>query len=59
MESLKNNKPLLYSLLFSAGAILSLASGVVPEMSEQFEIVPFPDEVSDFSFENFIHVNTD
>ncbi|XP_062617317.1 endoplasmic reticulum transmembrane helix translocase-like [Saccostrea cucullata] len=44
MESLFNNKPLLYSLAFSGTAITALASGVVPEMAEQFEIVPLPQE---------------
>lgn len=46
MESLTENKPLLYSLFISGGAITALASGVVPEFSEQFELVHLPPEVS-------------
>ena len=45
MESLKENKPLLYSLIFSGGAITLLASGTVPELTEQFELVDLPPEV--------------
>lgn len=45
MESLFNNKPLLYSLAFSCTAIIALASGIVPDIAEQFEIVPLPEEV--------------
>ncbi|XP_064649673.1 endoplasmic reticulum transmembrane helix translocase-like [Lineus longissimus] len=44
MESLKENKPLLYSLMFSGGAIVALATGIIPEISEQFEIVDIPQE---------------
>lgn len=44
MESLKENKPLLYSLIFSGGAITLLASGTVPELTEQFELVHLPPE---------------
>lgn len=46
MESLFNNKPLLYSLAFSCTAITALASGVVPDIADQFEIVPLPTEVT-------------
>nr|CAI5866507.1 unnamed protein product [Callosobruchus analis] len=42
MESLKQNKALLYSILGSAGVVLALALGIVPELSEQFEIIDFP-----------------
>ncbi|GFO46795.1 cation-transporting ATPase [Plakobranchus ocellatus] len=42
MERLRDNKPLLYSLAFSATAVLVLASGVVPEVQEQFELVQLP-----------------
>lgn len=44
MESLTENKPLLYSLIFSGGAITCLASGIVPELTEQFELVHLPPE---------------
>ncbi|XP_049787588.1 endoplasmic reticulum transmembrane helix translocase [Schistocerca cancellata] len=44
MESLTENKALLYSIVGSAAAILILAMGLVPEMAYQFEIVEFPAE---------------
>ncbi|CAG2056914.1 unnamed protein product, partial [Timema podura] len=46
MESLTENKALLYSIVGSAGAILALALGVFPDMAYQFEIVDFPSDVS-------------
>ena len=49
MESLKENKPLLYSIAFSASAVASLACRFVPELNDQFQIVEFSDEVSVFS----------
>ncbi|KAM3962708.1 endoplasmic reticulum transmembrane helix translocase [Aphomia sociella] len=42
MEGLRDNKPLLYSILVSGGAVLALAAGLVPELSNMFEIVYFP-----------------
>ncbi|XP_075212224.1 endoplasmic reticulum transmembrane helix translocase [Lycorma delicatula] len=44
MESLSENKALLYSIICSAGAILALAMGIVPDIAQQFEIVEFPSE---------------
>jgi cation-transporting ATPase 13A1 len=46
MESLTENKALLYSIVGSAGAILALAMGIFPDMAYQFEIVDFPAEVN-------------
>lgn len=46
MESLTENKALMYSILGSAGAVLALAMGVVPDVAYQFEIVDFPPDVS-------------
>jgi len=46
MESLVENKALLYSLMSTAGFIAVLALGWIPELSEQFGVVDFPDEVS-------------
>ena len=46
MESLRDNKPLLYSLIFSIVAVFGLVSGVVPDVSAQFEIVEFTPDVS-------------
>ena len=37
---------MLYSFTLSGSAIVALASGVVPELCEQFELVPLPTEVS-------------
>ena len=45
MESLKENKPLLYSIIFSASAAVGLACRTLPDLNEQFQIVDFPDEV--------------
>lgn len=45
MESLTQNKPLLYSIVLSGGAVLALALGIVPELAAQFEIIEFPAEV--------------
>ncbi|XP_033643148.1 manganese-transporting ATPase 13A1-like [Asterias rubens] len=44
MESLKDNKALLYSLLLSGVAIIALTTGIVPEVSQQFEIIEFDPE---------------
>lgn len=44
MESLKDNKPLLYSLMFSVLAISSLTLGLVPDVADQFSIIEFPAE---------------
>ncbi|XP_065339306.1 endoplasmic reticulum transmembrane helix translocase [Cloeon dipterum] len=42
MESLSENKSLLYSLFGSGAAVLALAMGLVPDFASQFEIVDFP-----------------
>ena len=44
MESLVQNKSLLYSLICSAAVILGLACGLLPELAAQFEIVDFPSD---------------
>ncbi|KAJ8682038.1 hypothetical protein QAD02_017830 [Eretmocerus hayati] len=44
MESLTQNKLLLYSLAGSTAAIFALALGIVPEIAQQFEIVDFPSD---------------
>ena len=48
MESLKQNRALLYSILGSGGLVLALTLGIVPELAEQFEIIDFPPDVSSF-----------
>ena len=45
MESLSENKPLLYSIIFSASSVWVLACRIMPEFSDQFQIVEFPEEV--------------
>ncbi|XP_068620911.1 endoplasmic reticulum transmembrane helix translocase [Battus philenor] len=42
MEGLRDNKPLLYSIVLSGGAVLALAAGLIPDLSNMFEIVYFP-----------------
>lgn len=44
MEGLKDNKPLLYSLLVSGSTVLLLASGVFPQMLEMFQLVELPSD---------------
>ncbi|KAK7094549.1 endoplasmic reticulum transmembrane helix translocase-like [Littorina saxatilis] len=44
MESLRENKPLLYSLMFSCCGIITLASGIIPDISQQFQIIELPSE---------------
>lgn len=46
MESLLENRPLLYSIAGSVMAIFALVSGAVPDAAQQFAIVDFPPEVS-------------
>lgn len=46
MCSLFENKPLLYSITGSFGLVTLLITGAMPELSEQFSIVPFPVEVN-------------
>ena len=45
MESLRENKALLYSLSGTGAFIFVLAVGWIPELSEQFGIIDFPPEV--------------
>merc|ERR1719192_1459965 len=44
MESLTENRPLLYSLAGAGGFVVMLALGWLPEFSNQFSIVDFSDE---------------
>ncbi|KAH3794394.1 hypothetical protein DPMN_147927 [Dreissena polymorpha] len=46
MESLIYNRPMLYSISISGGAIIALASGLLPEANEYFERVQLPTKVS-------------
>lgn len=47
MESLLQNKSLLYSLLGNAAIILGLACGFFPKLATHFKIVDFPSDVSE------------
>ncbi|XP_015591738.1 manganese-transporting ATPase 13A1 [Cephus cinctus] len=44
MESLWENKALLYSLLGTSATIFALACGLLPDVAFQFEIVDFPSD---------------
>uniref|UniRef100_A0A5S6PZ97 Cation-transporting ATPase n=1 Tax=Trichuris muris TaxID=70415 RepID=A0A5S6PZ97_TRIMR len=44
MESLMENRSLLYSLLLSGGIVVTVAAGFMPEMATSFELVPLPAE---------------
>lgn len=46
MESLRENRLLLYSILTSSTIVLCLALGIVPDLLQTFEIIEFPDDVS-------------
>jgi len=45
MESLFTNKPLLYSLMVSSSAVVALASGLLPDIMTQFQLVEFDTDV--------------
>ncbi len=45
MESMQENRALLYSLASTAAFIVLLALGWIPELSEQFGVIDFPEEV--------------
>lgn len=45
MASLRENKPLLISIVASFATIAAMAAGLVPDLAAQFEIVEFPPEV--------------
>ncbi|CAH3839816.1 endoplasmic reticulum transmembrane helix translocase [Pieris brassicae] len=42
MEGLRDNKPLMYSIMCSGAAVLALAAGIFPDLTNLFEIVYFP-----------------
>ena len=46
MESLWENRPLLYSIVTSLAVVFTLATGVMPDLNEQFSVVMFPQDVS-------------
>lgn len=50
MESLSENRPLLWSIALSGLAIVGLLTGSSPEFNEQFALVDIPTEVCRFNF---------
>ena len=50
MASLTENKPLLYSLFGSAGAVFVLASGLIPDLSASLQIETFTEEVYTYTY---------
>ena len=54
MESLYENKPLLYSVMASTSAIVALASGMLPDLAAQFEIVELETEVRDDEIKSLV-----
>lgn len=50
MESLRENRLLMYSILASSGVVLCLALNLIPDIQSAFQIIDFPDDVSLFSF---------
>lgn len=54
MESLRENKMLMYSIFASSGVVLSLALNLVPDLQSAFQIIDFPDDVSELNCASFI-----
>lgn len=54
MESLRENKMLMYSIFASSGVVMSLALNLVPDLQSAFQIIDFPDDVSELNCASFI-----
>lgn len=50
MESLRENKLLMYSILASSTVVIFLALGLSPDLLNTFQIIEFPDDVSFYIF---------
>lgn len=50
MESLRENTLLLYSIMVSSGVVLCLALNIIPYFQDLFQIIDFPEDVSDEVF---------
>lgn len=50
MESLRENRLLLYSILASSGVVMCLALNLIPDVQDMFQIIDFPDDVRTFRF---------
>jgi hypothetical protein len=46
MESLRENRLLMYSIMASSFVVVILATGIIPDFQNTFEIIDFPDDVS-------------
>lgn len=45
MESISENRPFFYSIVVSCSAVVALVTRFLPDLCEQFEVVPIPYEV--------------
>lgn len=46
MESMTQNKPLLYSIVGPIVFIFTIVTGLIPDLAESISIVEFPESVS-------------
>lgn len=46
MESLRENRLLMYAILASSGVVMCLALNLIPDVQSAFQIIDFPDDVS-------------
>lgn len=58
MESLRENKLLMYSILASSSVVIFLALGLSPDLLNTFQIIEFPDDVSFFLLNFFFLIET-
>jgi hypothetical protein len=56
MESITENKPFFYSIMVASSAVVALVTRFMPDLCDQFEVVPFPYEVRYLQFIDFIHI---
>lgn len=56
MESLRENRLLMYAIGMSAGIVCCLAFGLSPDILYTFEIVEFPEDVSFFFLQNVLTI---
>lgn len=55
MERLRENRFLMYTIAASSAVVIALTFGLSQDLSNTFEIVEFPDEVSLFFIQMFHH----
>lgn len=49
MESLRENKLLMYAIMASSSVVILLTTGLSEDLNNTFEIIQFPDDVSSLS----------